>query len=221
MLEFMDENITKKIKEITDTGKKWLYRQISPLGRSTVAKAILLPKVCHILSVVPVHQKVIDQLQRKIFEFIWGGERKHPSFARNDSQVSTYEGGLNMPDINASLKSYQISWLRRAINNREMHGGYGWISCCMRRVVKLSNSSYWQGINGGRWRPTRWRMVSGRKPSSRTTNWYQLLLRRSHSGLRRCQYGIQHCFVITIGFLTHRAEGTNPLVRNFLQLWNC
>ena len=151
MLEFMDENITKKIKEITDTGKKWLYRQISPLGRSTVAKAILLPKVCHILSVVPVHQKVIDQLQRKIFEFIWGGERKHPSFARNDSQVSTYEGGLNMPDINASLKSYQISWLRRAINNRERNAWRLWLDKLLHEacgktleLLLLAGNKRWQ-----------------------------------------------------------------------------
>ena len=79
MLIYMDENITQKIEEIIKLGRKWLYRYLTPLGRCIVAKSLLIPKVCHILSCVPVSTKTIDHLQREIFNFIWGGEKKTAS----------------------------------------------------------------------------------------------------------------------------------------------
>ena len=126
-LEFMDENVTKKIEEILEAGKKWSYRFLTPLGRSTIAKSLLIPKICHTLSVVKISPKVINNFQQKIYEFIWGGEKKRAAFARDDAQVSSFEGGLNMPDIQAALRSYQISWLRRAINNEEDNVWRNWL----------------------------------------------------------------------------------------------
>ena len=34
---------------------------------------------------------------------------------------------LNMPDIQAALRSYQISWLRRAVNNEEDNVWRNWL----------------------------------------------------------------------------------------------
>ena len=151
MLIYMDENITQKIEEIIKLGKKWLYRYLTPLGRSIVAKSLLIPKVCHILSCVPVSTKTIDHLQREIFNFIWGGEKKQPAFSRDDAQVTSFEGGLNMPDIHAALKSYQISWLRRAINNKECNVWRNWldklvIQACEMNFTDLlvSGNRHWQ-----------------------------------------------------------------------------
>ena len=75
-LEFMDENIAKKIEEIIEAGKKWSYRFLTPLGRSTIAKSILIPKICHTLSVIKVSPKIIKKFQQKIYEFIWGGGKE-------------------------------------------------------------------------------------------------------------------------------------------------
>ena len=151
MLIYMDENITQKIEEIIKLGRKWLYRYLTPLGRCIVAKSLLIPKVCHILSCVPVSTKTIDHLQREIFNFIWGGEKKQPAFSRDDAQVSSFEGGLNMPDIHAALKSYQISWLRRAINNKECNVWRIWldkllIQACGMNFTDLlvSGNRHWQ-----------------------------------------------------------------------------
>ena len=129
-LEKMDENITKKMEQIIALGESWLYRSICPLGRSTLAKSLLIPKICHILSVVKISKKVIDHFQRKIYEFIWGGPKKRHAFAREDAQVSAYEGGLDMPDLETAIKSYQISWLRRAANNTEKNVWRDWLDHC-------------------------------------------------------------------------------------------
>ena len=136
-LRFMDENITKKMEEIIEAGKKWFYRFLTPLGRSVIAKSLLIPKICHILSCVKVSPKVISKFQQKIFEFIWGGEKKRAAFARDDAQVSSYEGGLNMPDLAASLKSFQISWLRRAAKNQENNVWRNWLDELLQKACGL------------------------------------------------------------------------------------
>ena len=137
-LEKMDENITKKMEQIIALGESWLYRSICPLGRSTLAKSLLIPKICHILSVVKISKKVIDHFQRKIYEFIWGGPKKRHAFAREDAQVSAYEGGLDMPDLETAIKSYQISWLRRAANNTESNTWRDWLDILLQNACGLN-----------------------------------------------------------------------------------
>ena len=59
-LENMDTEVDTKIEEIDKAGKTWKYRFMSPLGRSVIAKTILYPKAIHVLSVIPVTEKVIN-----------------------------------------------------------------------------------------------------------------------------------------------------------------
>ena len=120
-LEDMDCNITDKLSEIEKAAKRWLYRFMSPLGRNIIAKCLLLPKVTHIFTAIPILcQKAISNLETAIFDFIWGGKKKRHAFNRNDSQCSFNDGGLEMPNIRVSIQSYLFSWFRRALRKKKI-----------------------------------------------------------------------------------------------------
>ena len=166
-LQFMDENVAIQIEEIIQAGKKWSYRFLTPLGRSTIAKSILIPKICHTLSVIKISPKVIKSFQSKIYEFIWGGAKKRAPFAREDAQVSAYEGGLDMPDIQSAMRGYQISWLRRACNNSEVNVWRDWLDELTEDAtgldfnqLMLSGDRKWQQARN-RVRSTFWKEVFG------------------------------------------------------------
>ena len=110
-LSNMQENFDTKVREIEQTIGNWKHRFLSPLGRLVIVKTLLLSKIAHVAIVLPtVSNKLVKKLESMIFSFIWG---KSSNVARVDAKKPETEGGLNMPDIDASWKSFKLSWLRR------------------------------------------------------------------------------------------------------------
>ena len=155
-LEDMDCNITDKLSEIEKAAKRWLYRFMSPLGRNIIAKCLLLPKVTHIFTAIPILcQKAISNLETAIFDFIWGGKKKRHAFNRNDSQCSFNDGGLEMPNIRVSIQSYLFSWFRRALREEEnnpwrMHLDNLLVKACGTNLIGLlfEGNHIWQIAQG-------------------------------------------------------------------------
>ena len=114
-LENMDTNVARKLAEIDKITGYWKYRFVTPLGRAVIAKSLLLSKINHIAFALPtLSSKLIQTVENKIYNFIWG---KTVCVARKDAQKKEYEGGLAMPDVNASWAAFKISWLRRLENS--------------------------------------------------------------------------------------------------------
>jgi len=115
LLENMEINIANKVEEINKTMTSWQYRFLSILGRNTVAKTFLLPKLTHLAMSVPtIDKKTLNIIESKIYRFIWGGTDK---VRRIDAKCQEKQGGLNFPDIYSSWSSFKFSWLRRLIDN--------------------------------------------------------------------------------------------------------
>ena len=67
-----DLNIDQKMNEISTVIKHWNRRIISTLGRITVLKTILLPKLIHIFMSLPDPSVAkIKHLESIFFKFIW------------------------------------------------------------------------------------------------------------------------------------------------------
>ena len=104
-------NISSKIKEMQRVMDDWKHRFLSPLGRCTVAKTLLLSKVNHLAFVIPnMKLSILDKIEKLIYEFIWAGK---PSVAREDTKQDWNKGGMETPDIRKSWKAFKLSWLRR------------------------------------------------------------------------------------------------------------
>ena len=77
-------------------------RFLTPIGRCTVAKTILLAKINHLAFVFPKIKlkKWPDKIRREDAKHQWG------------------KGGMDMPDIRTSWRAFKTSWLRRLISGK-------------------------------------------------------------------------------------------------------
>ena len=107
-----EANLEPKINQITKEIAQWRRRNITPLGRITVIKSLLLSKLIHILTVLPhPAQNILKKLEQIFFSFVWQGRRDPVKRAKI---VQSYEtGGLQMVDVDAFIRSLKLTWLKR------------------------------------------------------------------------------------------------------------
>ena len=103
----------EKIENIIQTIKQWKRRFLSPLGKITVIKSLLLSKLNHLFISLPnPNDNIIKQLNTIFYDFIWEG----PSKIKKSILVKQYfEGGLKMTNIVAFIHSLKATWIRRWI----------------------------------------------------------------------------------------------------------
>ena len=110
--EMVERNYKDKLKKVDKLMNLWSLRDLTPLGRITVLKSLILPTLNHLFSSLPNPKiSTIQMLQKKIFAFIW---RAKPDKIKRSLIVKNYkQGGLKVPDILETIKSQKISWIRR------------------------------------------------------------------------------------------------------------
>ena len=88
--------------------------RLSLFDKITIIKSFLLPKMLYIFSVLPTPEAFIRQLNT-IYNFLWKGPDKVDRQAViNDLK---YEG-LNLTDLETSIKSLRLAWLGRLFVER-------------------------------------------------------------------------------------------------------
>ena len=95
----------KKFIECLDSVKKliniWSSRGLSIYRKVTIIKSFLIPKFLYICSVLPTPKKLIQELNKVLFKFLWKGRDK----VKRVSVINEYhEGGL------------RTAWLRLIFN---------------------------------------------------------------------------------------------------------
>lgn len=107
-----DINISNQIPIMEQLIKNWTNRFLTPIGKITVLKTLVLPKIIHILTSLPqMSTKMIKHIERLFFKFIWNdGPEK---IKRQTLYQPKNKGGLAMIDINTFSKSLKITWIRR------------------------------------------------------------------------------------------------------------
>ena len=74
-------NFQEKFSEIKALYKVWLKRQITPLGRVAVLKSLILSKIVYLWIFLPNPPgKLVDALQKTMYEFVWN--RKQDRISR-------------------------------------------------------------------------------------------------------------------------------------------
>ena len=105
-------NIYPKIAQIRREIAQWRRRNITPLGKITVIKSLLLSKLIHLLKALPNPSRtVLKELERMFFAFLWPGQRDPIKRAKLVQDYST--GGLRMVDIHGFVRSLKLTWLKR------------------------------------------------------------------------------------------------------------
>ena len=114
--DITDININKQLPVIDQLINNWTNRFLTPVGRITVVKSLIIPKIIHILTSLPdMSPEMLKHIEKMVFRFIW---RNGPEKIKREIICqSKYNGGLGMLDIKAFSKSLKISWLRRLYNS--------------------------------------------------------------------------------------------------------
>ena len=110
-------NFTPKLIQIEKEVSQWQRRHITPLGRIVVIKSLLLSKLVHIFTALPNPCSTdIKKLERLLFSFLWGSKRD--PVKRNKACQRYENGGLQMVDIEAFVKSMKLTWLKRMLTSK-------------------------------------------------------------------------------------------------------
>ena len=106
-------NYSKKLEEIQKLIGHWSRRLLSPLGKITVIKSILLPKLTHLFIALPnPTDNMINNLEGEFFQFLWS---KNPDKISRKLAIQNYSnGGLNMIPVHGKsfIKSMKITWTK-------------------------------------------------------------------------------------------------------------
>ena len=96
----------KKYKKIRSLIKLWIRRYLTPLGKITVIKTLLLPKLNHLFISIPnPSEQIIKELNNIFFSFLWDG----PAKIKQNVVVKQYcEGGLRMINLKAFISNQNL-----------------------------------------------------------------------------------------------------------------
>ena len=105
-------NFYDKLKDIQTQTRLWSCR-----GKISIIKSCLLPKMFYVFSVLPTPEVFIKQLNTIIYNFLWKGPDKI-HVARLAVINDLKYGGLNLTELETSIKSLKISLARQTFCRR-------------------------------------------------------------------------------------------------------
>ena len=96
--EMLELNFKSKIMQINRELKQWSKRMLTPFGRITVIKTLLISKLNHLFIALPnPSEETINKLHVNFFHFIW---KSNVDRINRDILMQDYEfGGLKMINI--------------------------------------------------------------------------------------------------------------------------
>ena len=108
-----EKNFIERLDSVKKLINIWSSRGLSIYGKVTIIKSFLIPKFVYVCSVIPTPNKLIQELNKILFKFLWKGTDK----VKRVSVINEYEkGGLRMIDLESMVKSLRLAWLRRIFN---------------------------------------------------------------------------------------------------------
>lgn len=107
-----DRNIELKIPAIKNELEQWNRRCLTPIGRISIVKALLLSKLVHLFIALPTPStRCTKDIERLLFRFVWG--HKNDKIKRTKLVQHHSKDGLKMVQIDSFIKSMKLSWLKR------------------------------------------------------------------------------------------------------------
>ena len=105
-------NYDKKLVKIKALVQNWSKRDLTPLGRNTVFKSLIISQLNHLISSIPnPSDSFIKELISIMFTFIWNGPTD--KIKRNVCIQKYQHGGLKVLDIQSYITSLKSTWIRK------------------------------------------------------------------------------------------------------------
>ena len=108
-----EENFIRHVRKIEKVLKLWRMRNLTPKGKITIFKTLVISKIIHLSLVTNVPTQIINELNKIQKEFIWNG--RNPKI-KHATLCNKYEnGGLENVDILSKVISLQCFWIKKII----------------------------------------------------------------------------------------------------------
>ena len=110
--EITNINFIGKLEEVKKEIGRWNKRNMTPLGKITIIKTLIVSKLTHLFINLPdPPPRFLKELDELLFKFLWGSKTHK---VKKSVMCKPYEyGGYKMIDIYTFISTLKISWLRR------------------------------------------------------------------------------------------------------------
>lgn len=112
--KIVKENYDLKIQQLEKVVTQWGKRTLTPLGKITLIKTLMISVFNHLFIMLPnPDQIIIDHINDVMFNFLWSNK---PSKIKKSTVIGEYEiGGLKMVNIKACIDALKATWMRRLL----------------------------------------------------------------------------------------------------------
>ena len=116
VLEIVKISFENKLNSMKKVLNAWSRMNLTPFGRITVIKSLVVSKITHLLMNLPDPEgSFLKELNKLLYNCLWNGKNDQ---IRRSGVCQTYEvGGLKIVDIKSFLAALKISWLKRILHD--------------------------------------------------------------------------------------------------------
>ena len=137
-------NYSKALEKIKIDIRKWQTRPLTPLGKITVIKSLLLSKLINLFTTLPTTHSFLENINKIFFQFLWN--MKPDKIKRNSLYMNYLDGGLKMVNIYDFVKSLKLTWVKKILFETDSQ----WCKLLMTVCVNILNMNNLL-MMGGEW----------------------------------------------------------------------
>ena len=156
--ELTEINLDLKIEKIKKLIRTWSIRNLTPYGKVTIVKSLLLSKITHILLSLPSPKPTtIKKIESIFYSFIWSG--KPAKFSKHILEADISEGGLKLHNLRLFDMSLKLGWLRRYLTSQgkwrvfldmeDFHDIFNYGPDFVERMLEIVQIPFWQDVLKG------------------------------------------------------------------------
>ena len=156
--EMIEINFQKAIIQIQSQLKNWKRRLLTPIGKITLIKTFMVPKLNHLFSAIPSpSETLLKEISKLFYNFIW--DNKPDKISRQTLTQKYSEGGLKMVNIVNHMHAIKATWIRRLL----LGSPTNWTSLFNSTICTISNlplfGTFWYQYIGNKTQNPFWKDV--------------------------------------------------------------
>ena len=109
-------NIYRKLGDVKKLIRIWHARNLTPYGKITIIKSLLMSKFTHMLLSLPSPSKeLLEELNNVFYDFLWAG--KPPKFRKEILEAEIKDGGMKLHNLSIFDAALKLGWLKRFLKS--------------------------------------------------------------------------------------------------------
>ena len=150
--EITDLNINRKMGEIRSLIRVWGSRNLTPYGKVSIIKSLLMSKITPMLLSLPSPSVLcLKELYNTFSQFLWCG--KPPKWRKEILEGEIHHGGLKLHNISLFDQTLKLSWLRRYLTSNgkwtvipshfELSEAFKFGLLYLDRIIETTSNKFW------------------------------------------------------------------------------